>query len=321
MTIRVLVLGAGGQLGSALAKHLSQMKDVECLALTRSGNGTYTGDITDRIGIERTINDFKPRIIFNAAAYTDVRGAQTHPDGADAVNEKGVQNIAQGAQAVGALVVHYSTDYVFDGNTRRPYVEDDVTHPVNRYGLSKVKGEVVLKTSTCRHLIFRTSWVVSSGKCFLTTILKNARRSTSMQVVSDQVGVPTTADFLAYYSVKAALKALTDDAINSGIYHLVPDGQTDWCSFARWIVAHAPERLKKDFVITPEAIEAITTENYKTLSGDKVDRPKNSLLATQKYKQTFRPAEQIADWSVYCGKLLDQIAAEDSSVSSEIVRN
>lgn len=321
MKIRVLVLGAGGQLGSALAKHLSQIKDVECLALTRSGNGAYTGDITDSIGIERTIKDFKPQIIFNAAAYTDVRGAQSNPDGADAVNAAGVRNIACCAQTVGALVVHYSTDYVFDGMSKCPYIEDDVTHPVNRYGLSKLKGEKVLQESNCRHLIFRTSWVVSGGKCFLTTILKNARRRTSMQVVSDQVGVPTTADFLAQYSVKAALKTLTDASIASGIYHLVPDGQTDWCSFARWIVAHAPERLKKDFVLKPEGIESITTETYRKLFEDSTDRPKNSLLSTEKYKQTFQPSEPIADWSVYCGKLLDQIAAEDCSASSDIERN
>lgn len=308
MTLKVLILGAAGQVGSALSRSLAKHDDIELVALTRKGDGALTGDITDFAGIRKTLTAWRPDIVFNATAYTDVRKSETDFETARLVNGTAVTHLAECVKEIGALLVHYSTDYVFDGRLTRPYLEDDVTHPINRYGLSKLLGEEGVTASGCDRLIFRTTWVVSSDHpCFLTKMLQNAAKLTSMKIVSDQIGVPTTADFIAEVSSAVAIKRRTTGTVADGIYHLVPDGKTDWASFTRWIVMNADVNLKKSFTLDSEDIESIDTETYQSLfPQDTAQRPKNSLLNNAKLKSVY--SAPIADWTVYCSLILKEIA-------------
>lgn len=310
MTTKVLILGAAGQVGSALTRFFDNIADIELFAFTRSGRLGLTGDIADFAGIRQTLESIHPDIIFNAAAYTDVRVAETDFSTALLINSKAVKNLARCAKDIGALFVHYSTDYVFDGKKVSAYSEDDPTHPVNCYGQSKLLGEKKVSEVGGRYLILRTAWVVSSDhSCFLTKMVKNAEKCTKIRVVSDQIGVPTTADFIAEVSSCLALDWIADPVSQSAIYHLVPDGKTDWASFTRWIVENAPESLKKEFVLTPDAVESITTETYrKEFPQDRAQRPKNSLLGNVKLKTVYR--KPIADWTHYCKKLMSELATK-----------
>ncbi|MDO4938171.1 MAG: dTDP-4-dehydrorhamnose reductase [Sutterellaceae bacterium] len=307
MTVKVLILGAAGQVGAALTRFFADMGNIEVTALTRKGEGKLTGDITDFEGVRQTIETLRPDIVFNASAYTDVRKSETDFETAKLVNSDAVVHLAQCVKDTGGLFVHYSTDYVFDGTSDRPYLEDDATNPINRYGLSKLMGEEGVTKVAGDYLIFRTTWVVSSDHaCFLTKMLANAAKLTSIKIVSDQVGVPATADFIAEVSGTVALDKKSNRAIANGIYHLVPEGKTDWASFTRWIVANADEETKKTLTLTPEAVESITTETYQELfPQDKARRPKNSLLNNAKLKAVY--AGEIADWTVYCTKIMEEI--------------
>ena len=310
MTTKVLILGAAGQVGSALARVFDNQPDIELFALTRAGSSDLTGDIADFEGIRQTVESIRPDIVFNATAYTDVRKSETDYATALLINSEAVKNLARCSKDIDALLVHYSTDYVFDGEKASPYLEDDRTNPINRYGQSKLLGEEGVTEVGGKYLIFRTTWVVSGDHpCFLTKMAENASKRTTMKIVSDQIGVPTTADFIAEVSSRLALDKVAGKAIESGIYHLVPDGKTDWASFTRWIVENAPENLKKDFVLRPDSVESITTEAYRIeFPQDKARRPKNSLLSNAKLKSVYR--KPIADWTLYCTKLMSDLGAK-----------
>ena len=310
MTTKVLILGATGQVGSALTRVFDNHPDIELFALTRAGSSGLIGDVADFEGIRQTLESIRPDIVFNATAYTDVRKSETDYATALLINSEAVKNFARCANDIGALLVHFSTDYVFDGEKATPYLEDDRTNPINRYGQSKLLGEKGVTDVGGKYLIFRTTWVVSSDHpCFLTKMVENASKRTMMKIVSDQIGVPTTADFIAEVSSRLALDKVAGKALESGIYHLVPDGKTDWASFTRWIVENAPENLKKGFVLRPDAVESITTETYQIeFPQDKARRPKNSLLCNAKLKNVYR--KSIADWTHYCEKLMSDLGTK-----------
>jgi len=286
----ILLTGATGQVGGALLKLLPQLGEV--VAPPRS-----TMDLADIASIRNTIRAIKPRWVVNPAAYTAVDKAESEPNLAHTINGDSVQAIAEEARSIGAAVIHFSTDYVFDGASTAPYTETDATGPMSVYGASKLAGEKALAESGAAHLIFRTSWVYGSrGKNFLLTILKLARERELLRVVGDQHGAPTWSRDLAEMTVQvigrtelaAAGKNLAEAlAPASGVYHAAGRGETTWHGFAAEAVRLERER-------EPGArfaeIEAITTADYPTPAR----RPANSRLDCGKLAKQF--GWTMMDW-------------------------
>jgi dTDP-4-dehydrorhamnose reductase len=262
--VRILLTGAGGQLGRELARRLPALG--ELVATDRAAL-----DLSDPDAIRRTVRAARPQVIVNAAAYTAVDRAEAEPEAAHAVNATAPAVLAEEARRLGALLVHYSTDYVFDGEKRAPYVEDDPPNPLNVYGRTKLAGEEALRASGARHLILRASWVYAPhGRNFLLAIARRARAGEPLRVVDDQTGVPTSAAFLAEASVRILARA--DGA--EGLYHLAPTGSTTWCGFARAIVA----RLGLEVPVTP-----ISTAEYPAAAR----RPAYSVLDSSRARAAF----------------------------------
>ena len=279
----ILLTGATGQVGTELLNTLSPLGEV--IAPPRS-----TLDLTNLQSIRETIRTLRPRWIVNPAAYTAVDKAESEPELAYAINRDAVRAIGEEAATIGAGVIHFSTDYVFDGTGTKPYVEIDPTNPVSVYGASKLAGEQALAQSGAPHLIFRTSWVYGArGKNFLLTILKLAREREHLRVVGDQHGAPTWSRDLAQMTahVISQAEATTNGqdlnsalARSSGIYHASGAGETTWHGFAAEAVRQQRER-EPDTRFAE--IEAITTAEYPTPAK----RPANSRLNCDKLQQQF----------------------------------
>lgn len=303
----IVVFGSQGQLGQALKELIGEAP--EHVFLSRDSTD-YCGDITDTAGITQTLMDLRPEIIINAAAYTAVDKAESEPGVAEAVNAKAVGVIAQIAAKIDSLLVHYSTDYVFDGSGNSPWKETDTCAPLSVYGKTKLAGEAAITASGARHFILRTSWVCSShGNNFLKTMLRLAETKEEIQVVSDQWGVPTHVDYLATTTLDLINLATPGFGSESksppawGIYHCAPSGETNWFEYARLVIntakAHgAAGGCKK---ITP-----ITTANYPTAAR----RPLNSRLDTSKLHAVLKttPPEWEDDVMMTVGQVL--LAAE-----------
>ena len=272
--MRILLTGRTGQVGSALARTLAPLGELR--AFDRNGL-----DLRDTSSIRTRIRQVKPDIIVNAAAYTAVDRAEQEEDSAFEVNFKAVKELAQEAKAIDALLIHFSTDYVFDGEKALPYVETDVPNPLNVYGRSKLEGERAIAASGCRHFIFRTSWVYApAGRNFLRTILAAARSKPELRVVDDQRGAPTSSDAIAV-ALARILAAPDSMQKPGGIYHLSAAGETTWCEFARAILQDAG-------LNTP--VVPIPSDQFPTAAK----RPKNSLLDNAKLQREF--AITLADW-------------------------
>lgn len=261
----VLVLGKNGQLGRAFA---------QCFA---GEEAIFWGrdelDLTNQQDFERKIIHAKPSVIINAAAYTAVDLAESQAKMADQINHLAVEKLAHCAALIDARLVHFSTDYVFDGRQDTPYLETDLPNPLGVYGASKLAGERAIQESGCKHLIFRTSWVVSEdGHNFIKTILRLSGERDALRVVDDQIGAPTSAAFIARTS-RAALAAGLED----GLYHLTCSGETSWHGLARHVVTLAAQ-YGMVLSTSPEAIEAIQTADYPTAAR----RPKSSRLDCNK---------------------------------------
>ena len=279
----ILLTGATGQVGGELINTLSPLGEV--IAPPRS-----TLDLTNLQSIRDTIRTLRPRWIVNPAAYTAVDKAESEPDLAYAINRDAVRAIGEEAATIGAGVIHFSTDYVFDGTGTKPYVETDPTNPVSVYGASKLAGEQALAQTGAAHLIFRTSWVYGArGKNFLLTILKLAREREHLRIVGDQHGAPTWSRDLAQMTahVISQAEATTNGqdlnsalARSSGIYHASGTGETTWHGFAAEAVRQQRER-EPDTRFAE--IEAITTAEYPTPAK----RPANSRLNCTKLQQQF----------------------------------
>ena len=286
--MKILLFGANGQVGWELKDRLAPFGEV--LALTRQGENGYIGDLSDLKGISSTILNFQPNLVFNAAAYTAVDRAEDETDVAIRINAEAPTKMAQACRECNALLVHYSTDYVYQGSGNKPWVETDDIAPLNSYGKSKALGEFGIQNSGCRHLIFRTSWVYGlHGNNFVKTMLWLAKTHKSLSIVSDQFGAPTSASFIAQLSTVVALRCLKERAIE-GIYHLVPTGYVNWSDFARTIFRqmqhiHGGESVEVNDILTAE---------YKA----KANRPLNSRLSNQKL-QSVLPKDCIKDWQYY----------------------
>jgi len=238
--LKILLTGRNGQVGYELQRTLQPIGEV--IATDRA-----TLDLGDPNALRRAVREAKPGLIVNAAAYTAVDKAESEPELAMRINGIGPGVLAEEAKRLGAMLVHYSTDYVFDGTKHAPYVEGDATNPLSAYGRTKLAGERAVQDSGCRHLILRTSWVYGPrGKNFYLTIAAKARAGERLRVVDDQRGAPTTSCFLAEKTVELLRRQ------TSGLLHLVPSGETTWFGFAREIVRLTGSRSELQPIKTGE---------------------------------------------------------------------
>jgi dTDP-4-dehydrorhamnose reductase len=299
--VRILLTGVSGQVGGELLETLKPLGEV--IAPVRAEM-----DLANVASVRKMIRAVQPRWIVNPGAYTAVDKAESEPDLAFAVNAEAVKAIGEEARAIGAGVIHFSTDYVFDGSASEPYRETDATGPTSVYGASKLAGEAALAASGAGHLIFRTSWVYGTrGKNFLLTILKLARERETLRVVADQHGAPTwsrdlakmTAEVIGQLETSARGRELASVLANrSGVYHAAAEGETTWCGFAAEAVRLRRER-------EPETrfaeIEAITTSEYPTPAR----RPANSRMNCERLLERF--GWTMMDWRDSLGKVLAEI--------------
>lgn len=305
---RILLTGSTGQVGGELLKSLALLweglgEDIEIVAPNRS-----TLDLADESSLRAAIRSVKPRWIVNPAAYTAVDKAESEPGLAYAINRDAVKAIGEEAQTIGAAVIHFSTDYVFDGLSPTPYLETDPTNPASVYGASKLAGEKALAASGAAHLIFRTSWVYgSTGKNFLLTILKLARERESLRIVGDQHGAPTWSRDLARLTAHVIAScerqsAATDPAPLpphvSGLYHATGAGETTWYGFASEAVRLLKQAEPESRLAT---LEAITTAEYPTPAK----RPANSRMNCNKLKQQF--GWSMMDWKQSLREVLREL--------------
>jgi dTDP-4-dehydrorhamnose reductase len=265
--MKILITGINGQVGYALMQELT---DHELIGLTRQDC-----DLTNLDQIRQVIDQHQPDMIINPAAYTKVDQAENEPELAFQINRDAPRVMAEKAREYNIPFIHFSTDYVFDGQKKKAYVENDLTRPLGVYGQSKCAGEEVIQEVGGLTYIFRTSWVYSNiGHNFYLTMKKLSREHDELKVVADQKGVPTSNGFIAE-QIKAIIPWLTKK--NTGIYHLVPDGSCSWNEFAKQVI----KQVNPQFNL--ENLRAITSEEYPT----KIQRPKNSILNNAKIKQTF----------------------------------
>jgi len=270
----ILVIGARGQLGFELARLLPAHGEVT--AFDRSEL-----DIGDPDAIRETLRALRPVLAVNAAAYTAVDQAEREPERAEAINARAPAILAEEAKRLDALLVHYSTDYVFDGAAAVPYPEDAPTNPLSVYGASKLRGEQAIVASGCRYLVLRTSWVYGlRGRNFLLTIRRLATERDELRVVADQIGVPNWSRALAEATATLVSRGMDVLAERAGLYHLSARGTTSWFEFARAIVGE---------VESPRVLP-ITTAEYPNVA----QRPPYAVLATEKLERVF--GVSLPDW-------------------------
>jgi dTDP-4-dehydrorhamnose reductase len=297
--MRILLTGSNGQLGSEFRK--LGRGDAEVVS-----TGSRELDLTNEQEIRRFVREIKPGVIVNAAAFSDVDAAERNWDACFALNAMAPVVLAEEAHRLDALLIHYSTDQVFDGKKDEPYTETDPTSPLNVYGASKAAGEQGIASSFARALILRLGWTYNAyGENFLRSILRLAKHSNELQVASDQVGAPTSAK-----SVARATERLVRMYANSrktqfptGIYHLTAGGATSWHGFASAILSAA--HLLSEPIIIPTS----TTEH-----ASFAKRPKNSLLSCRKFLTTF--GFELASWQQQLEEVLAEVRIEDASIEA-----
>ena len=279
--MKILLLGKNGQVGWELQRSLAPLGPV--LALDRHSTD-FCGDLNHPERLAQTVRDWRPDVIVNAAAHTAVDKAESEPDLARCLNATAPAALAQSTAAIGAWLVHYSTDYVFSGQGNQAWQEGDATGPLSVYGQTKLEGEQAIVASGCKHLIFRTSWVYAArGGNFAKTMLRLAGERESLTVIDDQHGAPTGADLIADVTAHAIRQAMANPTpALAGIYHLVASGETSWHGYASHVIAQArhlhPEQGLKVTDIAPVPTSAFPTP---------AKRPFNSRLSTHKLQQAF----------------------------------
>ena len=278
--MKLLILGADGQVGWELRRALLPLGAVTACARKEV-------DLSDLAGLSKAVRHHGPDIIVNAAAYTAVDKAESEPDLANRVNGEAVAVLADEAFRLKGWLVHYSTDYVFDGKKPSPYVESDAPNPISAYGRSKLQGEVAVRAAGCRHLILRTSWVYGvRGHNFPKTMIRLAQSRDELRVVDDQVGAPTSAELIADVTAQVLAQAIRAPvgapAGEGGTFHLTAAGHVSWHGFARHVLSLAVREGIK-LKATLERVAAITTADYPTPAK----RIANSRLATDKLRSTY----------------------------------
>ncbi len=297
--LKILLLGKNGQVGWELQRSLAPLGEV--LALDRHSTGYY-GDLSKPEELRQTVLAYKPDFIVNAAAYTAVDKAESEVDLARVLNTAAPAVLANAAAQVGAWLVHYSTDYVFDGSGTHARQEGEGVGPLSVYGQTKLDGEKAIVASGCKYLIFRTSWVYAArGGNFAKTMLRLALERETLTVINDQRGAPTGADLIADVTAHAIRRVLNTQNISlGGVYHLTASGETTWYNYASHVIAQAktmkPELDWKTTDIAPVATSAFPTP---------ATRPLNSRLCTHKLQQTFDLV--LPPWQQGVDRMLEEI--------------
>ena len=298
--MRILLFGKGGQVGWELQRSLAPLGQV--IALDHDSAEGLCGDFTNLDGLAETVRRVAPDVIVNAAAYTAVDKAETETDVARTINALAPGVLAEEAEKLDAWLVHYSTDYVFDGSGEKPWFESDATGPLSTYGSTKLEGEQAV-ARCAKHLIFRTSWVYAArGANFAKTMLRLARERDQLKVIDDQIGAPTGAELLADVTA-LAVHAVQGPPGLAGLYHLAASGETSWHGYARLVIGHA-RQMGQPIRVADEALEAIPTSAYPTPAR----RPHNSRLNTQKLQAAF--GLSLPDWQPGVKRMLDEIFGE-----------
>lgn len=276
--MKILLFGKNGQVGWELNRSLQPLGEVIAI-------GREEADFSEPESLRQIIRNISPDVIVNAVAYTAVDKAEAEEGLALKINAEAPGVLAEEAKKLGALLVHYSTDYVFDGTKKSPYVESDKPNPINAYGRTKLAGEQVIQSSGCDYLIFRTSWVYASrGNNFLLTMLRLAQEREELSIVSDQIGSPTSARLIADISVLCVRQAVSERAsgvFSAGLYHLTASGCTSWHGFTKEIVNLAENNSSLELNI--KNIKPIPTADYPTPAV----RPMNSKLTLTKLENNF----------------------------------
>ncbi|MDP9045235.1 MAG: dTDP-4-dehydrorhamnose reductase [Pseudomonadota bacterium] len=297
--MKILLLGKNGQVGWELQRALAPLGEV--VALDFDSPAPLRADFSQPESLAATVRAVAPDLIVNAAAHTAVDKAESEPELARALNALSPAVLAREAAARGAWLMHYSTDYVFDGSGSVPWREDSPTGPLSVYGQTKLEGEEAIRASGCRHLIFRTSWVYAArGGNFAKTMLKLARERDKLTVIDDQVGAPTGADLLADLTGHALRSAMARPEL-AGTYHAVAAGQTSWHGYARHVIEFA-RAAGQPIRVAPEAIEAVPTSAFPTPAR----RPGNSRLDTRKLRSSF--GLELPTWQSGVERMLTEVS-------------
>ncbi|QQZ37602.1 dTDP-4-dehydrorhamnose reductase [Pseudomonas sp. SK2] len=299
--MRILLLGKNGQVGWELQRSLAPLGEV--IALDRNGDGDLCGDLSDLDGVAATVRAVAPTVIVNAAAYTAVDKAESEPALAAKINAEAPGVLAREAVKLGAWLIHYSTDYVFDGSGEAAWLEDSPTGPLSVYGRTKLDGERAIQTSRALAMVLRTSWVYAArGQNFAKTILRLAVERETLNVVADQFGAPTSAELIADVTAHLLLQVFSRQDSNrlAGTYHLAAAGEATWHAYAQFVLAHA-SRNGVLLKVSPEQVGAISTEAYPLPAA----RPRNSRLALAKLEKTFNLKMPL--WQQGVQRMLDEI--------------
>jgi len=277
--MKILLFGKNGQVGWELQRSLAPLGELVALD---SDSTELCGDFTNLGGIAQTVRAVSPDVIVNAAAHTAVDKAESEPELVRTINALVPGVLAQEAQRGKAWLIHYSTDYVFDGSGVKPWQETDATAPLSVYGATKLEGERLIQQADCRHLIFRTSWVYGTrGGNFAKTMLRLAQERDSLNVINDQIGAPTGADLLADITAHA-IRAARQQPEMSGLYHLVAAGETSWHGYASFVLDFA-RRAGIPLKVATGAVQPVPTSAFPTPAK----RPHNSRMDTAKLRHTF----------------------------------
>lgn len=301
--MKTLLLGANGQVGWELRHALAPIGQMKA-------RDRQTVDLERQDEVRAAIRDYRPELIVNAAAYTSVDKAEAEPDTAKRINADAVAVLATEAKRLDAVLVHYSTDYVFDGTKTVPYTEVDVPNPRNVYGRTKLEGETAIRDSGCRHFIFRTSSVhAPRGANFVRTMLRMAQEQETLKVVADQTGTPTSAGLIARITalgLQQFARARRDGESLLGTYHLVPTGETSWYGLACFLLGEAQKcgvRLR----CPPENICPVSTDEYPLPAK----RPMNSRLDTQKLSSTFNV--HLPEWQTDVQRTVQELSKRNAA--------
>jgi dTDP-4-dehydrorhamnose reductase len=301
--MKILLLGANGQLGWQLQRALATLGELKICDKNAI-------NLEDFDSIKNQVRGYRPDIIVNAAAYTAVDRAEAEPETAHRINAEAVKILAEETKHLGAWLIHYSTDYVFDGSKAGAYVETDPAKPINAYGESKFKGEQYIAQSGCKHLVFRTSWVYAlRGRNFPRTILGLAREREELTVVADQFGSPTSAELIADITGLSLHRIMRESTLAnefSGVYHLAPTGRTSWLEFTRELIIQAG-RCGMTLRTDVEHVHPVSGEEYPSAAK----RPGNSQLNAEKLAKTF--GVYLPPWQYHVKRFVIELAAQEAS--------
>ncbi|MBP7547392.1 MAG: dTDP-4-dehydrorhamnose reductase [Corallincola sp.] len=299
--MKILLLGKNGQVGWELQRSLAPLGEVT--ALDRHSSD-FCGDLSNLPGLAETVQMLRPDVIVNAAAHTAVDKAESEPELAHLINATAPGVLAQEAHKLGAWLVHYSTDYVFDGSGSQPWLETDTPAPLNVYGQTKLEGEQLIAQHCPKHLIFRTSWVYAArGGNFAKTMLRLARERERLTVINDQWGAPTGAELIAdvtAHAVRQVLQRPAGPQGAAGIYHLTASGQASWHLYAKHVLAQAAQAQPAIELVAKE-VAPVPTSAFPTPAR----RPHNSRLNTEKLQTAF--GLKLPDWRTGVARMLREI--------------